>query len=85
MILNESMEPTSPVGWIWSRTHRASGKIVEVDELWGQTRYRIWLPSLNPVLLPQEEGKGEEEQKTGVDPAGSREKSSTVTKCLDMV
>ncbi len=45
----------SSASWIWSRTHRAPGRIVEVDELWGQTRYRVWIPSLNAVLLHREE------------------------------
>ena len=37
--------------WVWSVTHQAPGKIIEIDELWGQARYRVWLPSLNTVLL----------------------------------
>jgi len=41
--------------WVWSRTHRAPGRIVDVDELWGQRRYRVWLPSLNAVLLHRPE------------------------------
>lgn len=41
--------------WIWSRTHHAPGRIIEVDELWGQQRYRVWIPSLNSVLLHRPE------------------------------
>ena len=41
--------------WIWSRSHHASGQIFEVDELWGQQRYRVWFPSLNTVLLQRPE------------------------------
>jgi superfamily II DNA or RNA helicase len=41
--------------WIWSRIHSMPGKIVEIDELWGQRRYRVWLPSLSSVLLHREE------------------------------
>jgi hypothetical protein len=39
---------------------------VDVDELWGQRRYRVWLPSLNAVLLHREEEIGEEEQAAGI-------------------
>ncbi|MGB0155509.1 MAG: DEAD/DEAH box helicase [Verrucomicrobiales bacterium] len=41
--------------WIYSRTHRAPGQVIDVDELWGQTRYRVWLPALNTVLLHRPE------------------------------
>ncbi len=40
-----------PNSWIWSRTHRAPGRIIDVDELWGQRRYRVWIPLLNTILL----------------------------------
>ena len=50
-----------------------------MDELWGQRRYRVWLPSLNAVLLHREEEIGEEEQTTGVEHAGSRAKFAAVT------
>ena len=39
--------------WIWSKTHESHGKIVEADELWGQLRYHVWLPSLQTVTLHQ--------------------------------
>jgi superfamily II DNA or RNA helicase len=44
-----------PGAWIWSRSHGASGQILEADELWGQQRYRVWFPSLNTVLLQRPE------------------------------
>lgn len=37
--------------WVWSLTQHAPGKIVETDNLWGQVRHRLWLPSLNSVIL----------------------------------
>lgn len=49
------MDDTPPHSWIWSLTHRAPGRIIDVDELWGQKRYRVWVPSLNTVLLHREE------------------------------
>lgn len=45
------MPPYDPGSWIFSRTHHATGQVIDVDELWGETRYRVWLPSLNTVLL----------------------------------
>ncbi len=73
------MSASEEAAWIWSRTQRAPGKIVEVDELWGQQRYRVWLPSLNTVLLHREE----EISFNGLEPgagstAGSREKFAAV-------
>jgi superfamily II DNA or RNA helicase len=41
--------------WIWSLPHKTAGRIMDADELWGQKRYRIWLPSLNTVLLHRPE------------------------------
>ena len=65
--------------WIWSRTHRAPGRIVEVDELWGQRRYRVWIPSLNAVLLHREEEIGMEGVTTTPEAdAGSRVKFASV-------
>lgn len=49
------MADVPPNSWIWSRTHHAPGRIIEVDELWGQQRYRVWIPSLNSVLLHRPE------------------------------
>ena len=49
--------------WIWSLPHQAAGLVVDVEELWGQQRYRIWMPSLNTVLLhrPEELSSGSTE------------------------
>lgn len=72
--------------WIWSRTHRAPGRIVDVDELWGQRRYRVWLPSLNAVLLHREEEIGEDDQAAGLGHAGSRAKFAAVAgRILDLL
>jgi superfamily II DNA or RNA helicase len=80
------MEDSALTSWIWSRTHRAPGRIVDVDELWGQRRYRVWLPSLNAVLLHREEEIGEEEQAAGIEHAGSRAKFAAVTgRVLDLL
>lgn len=80
------MENLSSNSWIWSRTHRAPGRIVDVDELWGQRRYRVWLPSLNAVLLHREEEIGEPEQSVGVEHAGLRVKFAAVAgRVLDLL
>ena len=72
--------------WIWSRTHRVPGKIVEVDELWGQKRYRVWLPSLNTVLLHREEEIGAGDDAKGSEHAGSRAKFAAVAgRILDLL
>ncbi len=86
MIMKMPAVHSSPNSWIWSRKHRATGRIVDVDELWGQRRYRVWLPSLNAVLLHREEEIGEEEQTTSVEHAGSRAKFAAVTgRVLDLL
>lgn len=64
--------------WIWSRTHRAPGRIVDVDELWAQRRYRVWLPSLNAVLLHREEEIALDDQTSGMEHGGSRVKFAAV-------
>lgn len=80
------MNDVVPNSWIWSRTHRAPGRIVDVDELWGQRRYRVWLPSLNAVLLHREEEIGEPEQSVGVENAGWRVKFAAVAgRVLDLL
>lgn len=35
--------------WLWSEAHGAAGRVVQVDRLWGETVYTLWLPSLNQV------------------------------------
>lgn len=78
-------EPTANT-WIWSRTHGAPGKVVEVDELWGQRRYRVWLPSLNAVLLHREEEIGDPEQAAGIEHGGPRVKFAAVAgRLLDLL
>ncbi len=37
--------------WVWSRTHRTHGQIVEVTELWGSRCCRVWLPDSDAVVL----------------------------------
>lgn len=37
--------------WVWSKSRRASGKIIEVTELWGITQVRLWFPKDDVVLL----------------------------------
>jgi superfamily II DNA or RNA helicase len=64
--------------WIWSLVHRAPGRIVEVEDLWGQRRYRVWLPSLNSVLLHREEEISAGAQTSGAEQFGSRVKFAAV-------
>ena len=81
--MNASDEST----WIWSRPHRAPGRIVDIDELWGQRRYRVWLPSLNSVLLHREEEIATEGEEEGRDNhAASRAKFAAVAgRVLDLL
>lgn len=73
--------------WIWSRTHHAPGQVIDVDELWGQRRYRVWIPSLNTVLLHRsDEITSEDTGKNGADNACSRVKFAAVAgRVLDLL
>ena len=73
------MEDAAPNQWIWSRPHHAPGKIIDVDELWGQTRYRVWIPSLNTVILHRaEEIDSDGAGANGAEHAASRAKFAAV-------
>jgi ERCC4-related helicase len=77
----------TPQNWIWSRTHHAPGRIIEVDELWGQQRYRVWIPSLNSVLLhrPGEIDSADTTTRANSD-AGARVKFAAVAgRVLDLL
>jgi len=37
--------------WIWSKTKRCRGKVIEVTELWGTTQVRLWLPREDVVVV----------------------------------
>ena len=45
------MERIAEGTWVWSKTKRSRGKVVEVSELWGTTQLRLWLPDADVVLL----------------------------------
>jgi superfamily II DNA or RNA helicase len=36
--------------WFWSEEHRQLCKVVETQTLWGNTFYRVWLPTQNTVV-----------------------------------
>lgn len=36
--------------WCWHRQHDEPCRVVERDDLWGQTSYRVWLPARDTVL-----------------------------------
>ena len=73
--------------WIWSRTHHAPGRIIEVDELWGQQRFRVWIPSLNSVILHRPEEIDTTDTTTRADSdAGARVKfAAVVGRVLDLL
>ena len=81
------MADVPPNSWIWSRTHHAPGRIIEVDELWGQQRYRVWIPSLNSVLLHRPEEIDCTDTTTRADnDAGARVKFAAVAgRVLDLL
>lgn len=37
--------------WVWSHSQRQRAKVIEVIELWGQFRYRLWFPHNDQVLV----------------------------------
>lgn len=37
--------------WVWSKTHHARAKIIEVFELWEYTQCRLWFPKDDAVLV----------------------------------
>ncbi len=37
--------------WVWSRTHGAQGRVVEVTALWDSCCCRVWLPDRDAVVL----------------------------------
>lgn len=72
--------------WIWSRIQSMPGKIVDIDDLWGQRRYRVWLPSLNSVLLHREEELELESATLADVHAGARVKFAAVAgRVLDLL
>ena len=66
--------------WLWSLPHQAAGQVVDREELWGQPRYRVWLPSLNTVLLhrPEELSAGSTEGAVDNNGAANRAKFAAV-------
>jgi hypothetical protein len=36
--------------WCWHQQHGEPCRVVERDDLWGQTSYRVWLPAKDAVL-----------------------------------
>ncbi|KYC41448.1 hypothetical protein WA1_22420 [Scytonema hofmannii PCC 7110] len=36
--------------WFWSEEHRQICKIIETQNLWGNTFHRIWLPTQDTVV-----------------------------------
>lgn len=80
------MEDLGNNQWVWSRSHRVPGRIVDSDELWGHRRYRVWLPSLNTVLLHREEEIEAEGETANGEHAGSRVKFAAVAgRVLDLL
>ncbi|MCP4662280.1 MAG: DEAD/DEAH box helicase family protein [bacterium] len=39
-----------PGQWAWSLEHQQVCKIVETQDLWGDTRYRVWVPAKDAVV-----------------------------------
>ena len=36
--------------WCWHDRHAAPCRVVDREEIWGETRYRIWLPGKDAVV-----------------------------------
>ncbi|MFH1719757.1 MAG: hypothetical protein ABIF19_20585 [Planctomycetota bacterium] len=57
------MEPSK---WAWSIDHRQTCRIVEVQDLWGETTCRVWLPGRDSVVrIPASRLKSLESAGTG--------------------
>ena len=40
----------NPGEWVWAYEQQQLCRIVEVQSLWGQTLYRVWLPTQDAVV-----------------------------------
>jgi superfamily II DNA or RNA helicase len=40
----------NPGNWVWSKQHRQTCRVVEAHALWGETTYKIWLPSQDAII-----------------------------------
>ena len=36
--------------WCWHERHAAPCRVVEVQEIWGEIAYRVWLPDKDAVV-----------------------------------
>lgn len=55
-----------PNKWAWSIEYRQACRIDEVEELWGETTCRVWLPSSDSVVrIPTSRLKSLESAGTG--------------------
>ena len=71
--------------WIWSGTHHAAGQIIEADELWGQSRYRVWFPSLNTVLLQRPDEISPDAEETPTADASRIQFAAVAGRVLDLL
>jgi ERCC4-related helicase len=40
----------NPGDWVWSKEHRQTCRVIEVHALWGETTYKIWLPTQDAIV-----------------------------------
>jgi len=46
-----TVQPSIDEGdWVWIQSHQCMGKVVEKSFLWGNTIFRVWLPSTDAVI-----------------------------------
>ena len=46
-----SAQPSIREGdWVHVLTHQATGKVIEKSFLWGNTSFRVWLPSTDSII-----------------------------------
>jgi len=37
--------------WVWSLLHEDIGKVIQRNNLWGKTTYRVWFPAKDAVVV----------------------------------
>ena len=40
----------NPSDWTWSKEHQQICRVVDAQTLWGETTYKVWLPTQDAVV-----------------------------------
>jgi hypothetical protein len=50
---SSSLSPPSPISegdWVYVHSNQTIGKVIEKSCLWGNTSFRVWLPSTDSII-----------------------------------